>query len=262
MNARIFQIASLSGAAILVAGVLFAAPALAQAVELSARAKALDHNGNSLIEREEARGPAAANFDTIDIDKSGTLDGAELRHFFAGGPRPGDAAPAAAASDESAGNSRELSPQAKGLDANGNGMLEKSEARGPVQANFDTIDKDKSGTLDGAELRAFFQGGASGPARGGPPPATVVVDAVIEEVISQTTPVVGRLVARQSGPIAARIGGAVNELRVRVGDRVETGDILAVLDRERLELERDRYAAIVAQQNASLSGSRAYLEKK
>ncbi|MEP4379077.1 MAG: efflux RND transporter periplasmic adaptor subunit [Alphaproteobacteria bacterium] len=155
--------------------------------------------------------------------------------------------------------STELSDRAKALDANSNGVLEKSEARGPVQANFDSIDKDKSGTLDGAEISAFFQGGSNGPARGGPPPATVVVDAVIEEVIGQTTPVVGRLVARQAGPVAARIGGAVDELRVRVGDRVETGDTLAVLDRERLDLERDRYAAIVTQQNASLTAARADL---
>lgn len=158
--------------------------------------------------------------------------------------------------------SAELSERAKALDVNSNGVLEKSEARGPVQASFDSIDTDKSGTLDGAELRTFFQGGGSGPARGGPPPATVVVDAVVEEVIGQTTPVVGRLVARQAGPVAARIGGAVNDLTVRVGDRVKTGDILAVLDRERLELERDRYAAIVSQQNANLSVSRADLEKK
>lgn len=188
MIVRTLQIAALPGAAMLVAGILFATPALAQSTELSERAKALD--------------------------------------------------------------------------ANGNGVLEKSEARGPVQANFDSIDKDKNGTLDGAEISAFFQGGSSGPARGGPPPATVVVDSVIEEVIGQTTPVVGRLVARQVGPVAARIGGAVNEMRVRVGDRVETGDILAVLDRERLELERDRYAAIVSQQSSNLSVSRADLEKK
>lgn len=255
MNARILRTAPLSGAAILVAGVMLAAPALAQSTELSDRAKALDANGNGVLEKSETRGPVEANFDTIDSDKSGALDGAEIRAFFQGGTTTPDAS-----GNATAPVSSELSPQAKALDANGNGVLEKSEARGPVQANFDKIDTDKSGTLDGTELRAFFQG--SGPARGGPPPATVVVDAVVEELIDQTTPVVGRLVARQAGPVAARIGGAVNELRVRVGDRVETGDILAVLDRERLELERDRYAAIVAQQNANLTVSRADLAKK
>ena len=224
---------------------------------MSERAKALDANANGVLEKSEASGPVQANFDTIDTDKNGTLDGAEIRAFFQGG-----ATPPAPSENANASPSTELSPQAKALDANSNGVLEKSEARGPVQANFDTIDKDKNGTLDGAEIRAFFQGDAGGPARGGPPPATVVVDAVIEEVISQTTPVVGRLVARQAGPVAARIGGAVNELRVRVGDRVETGDTLAVLDRERLELERERYIAIVEQQRGNLSVSRADLGKK
>jgi RND family efflux transporter MFP subunit len=155
--------------------------------------------------------------------------------------------------------STELSDRAKALDANGNGTLERDEARGPVAANFDTIDKDKSGSLDGAEIRAFFTGGSTG---GGGPPATVAVDTVIEELVGQTMPVVGRLVARQAGSVAARIGGPVIDMRADVGDRVETGDIIAVLDGERLRLERDRYAAIVSQQSANLSARRAELERR
>jgi len=236
--------------------VLLASPAAAQSKELSDLAKARDANGNGVIEKSEAGGPLAANFDTIDTDKNGTLDGAEIRAFFQGGP-----APASTSSAQIGDDSTELSPQAKARDANGNGTIEKSEAGGPIAANFDTIDKDKSGALDGAEIRAFFQGGSSGGARGGPPPATVVVDDVIEETIGQTSPVVGRFTARQSGSVAARIGGAVDEMRVDVGDRVATGDILAVLDRERLELERDRYASLVTQQTAQLSKTRADLTK-
>ena len=72
----------------------------------------------------------------------------------------------------------------------------------------------------------------------------------------------GRIVASEFGPIAARIGGAVNEMRVNVGDRVERGTILAVLDRERLALERDRYRALVKQQSAKLASARADLEKR
>jgi RND family efflux transporter MFP subunit len=154
-----------------------------------------------------------------------------------------------------------LSDRAKALDANGNGTLERGEARGPVAANFDTIDKDGSGSLDGGEIAAFF-GGGSGGRPGGGPPATVAVDTVIEEQVGQTTPVVGRIVARQAGPVAARIGGPVLEMRVDVGDRVEKGDIVAVLDRERLQLEADRYAAIVSQQTANLSARRAELERR
>ena len=156
---------------------------------------------------------------------------------------------------------RPLSPIAQNLDANKNGLLERTEARGPVVANFDTIDKDKSGSLDGDELFEFFQGGNRGGSGGSGPPANVVVDAVIEEPLSQTVPVLGRIVAGEFGPIAARIGGAVNEMRVDVGDRVERGTVLAVLDRERLALERTRHEALVMQQSAQLAGARADLQK-
>ena len=251
-----------SGATLGLFVLLLAQPVMAQSKELSDLAKARDANGNGVIEKSEAGGPIAANFGTIDKDKNGTLDGAEIRAFFQGEPSP-SSPPATAANN--AKPSKELSDIAKARDANGNGVIDKPEAGGPIAANFDTIDKDKNGTLDGAEIRAFFQGGSSGGAssnaRRGPPPATVVVDTVIEEVIGQTAPVVGRFTARQSGPVAARIGGAVNEMRVDVGDRVNTGEIIAVLDRERLELERDRYASLVTQQNAQLSTSRAELRK-
>lgn len=186
-----------------------AGPVLAQTAQpeidttLGGPAVAMDTNKNGVVDRDEAQGPAASNFDTIDINKSGTLDGAELRHFFLGGPRPGGPASAAAG-------------EAKSADA----------------------------------------------PRGGPPPAPVVLDTVIEESIGQTTPVIGRIVARQSGSVAARVSGAVVEMRVDVGDRVELGDIIATIDRERMQLERDRYAAIVTQQNANLTAARADLEKK
>lgn len=157
---------------------------------------------------------------------------------------------------------RELAPIAQNLDTNKNGILERTEARGRVAANFDTIDTDKSDTLDGDELFNFFQGGGSSGGGGSGPPANVVVDMVIEEPLSQTVPVLGRIVANEFGPVAARIGGAVNEMRVDVGDRVGRGDILAVLDRERLALERDRYEALVKQQSAKLASVRADLEKR
>ena len=169
---------------------------------------------------------------------------------------------AIAATQPAMAQSTELSDRAKPLDTNNNGTLEKNEARGPVAANFDVIDKDRNGALDGSELRAFFQEGAGSGGRTSGPPATVVVDTVIEETIRQTTPVIGRFVAREAGPIAARIGGAVLEMNVDVGDRVVAGDVLTVLDKERLELERERYAAIVTQQNANLAASRADLEKR
>ena len=227
---------------------------------LSPIAQNFDTNGNGILERSEARGPADANFDTIDKDKSGTLDGDELFNFFQGG----GSSPAAAAppGGQKPGEKRPLSPQAKSRDANNNGVLERSETGGPIVANFDTIDKDKSGTLDGDELFEFFQGGSNKRGGGGGPPANVVVDAVVDEPLSQTVPVLGRIVASEFGPVAARISGPVNQMNVDVGDRVGRGAVLAVLDRERLSLERERYEALVKQRSAELASVRAELQKR
>lgn len=155
-----------------------------------------------------------------------------------------------------------LSPIAQNLDANKNGVLESTEARGPVSANFAKIDKDKNGTLDGDELFEFFQGGSNSGGANSGPPANVVIDAVIDEPLSQTVPVLGRIVASEFGPIAARISGPVNEMHVNVGDRVEQGTVLAVLDQERLTLEYGRYESLVKQQSARLASARAELQKR
>jgi len=61
------------------------------------------------------------------------------------------------------------------------------------------------------------------------PPVQVGVDSVITEPLRQTVPVIGRFVARQTGVVAARINGPVGEFRVEVGDRVEKGDVIAML---------------------------------
>ena len=46
------------------------------------------------------------------------------------------------------------------------------------------------------------------------PPSLVQVDPVREEILARTVPVIGRLVPRQAGVVAARIGGPVDEMRV------------------------------------------------
>ena len=52
----------------------------------------------------------------------------------------------------------ELPPLAKVRDANKNNRIERREAAGPLVGNFDTMDCDKSGNLDGKEILGFFQG--------------------------------------------------------------------------------------------------------
>ncbi len=66
-------------------------------------------------------------------------------------------------------------------------------------------------------------------------PTRVGVDTVNRQPMSQTIPVIGRLVALQSGVVSARTGGPVAELRVEVGDRLQQNDVIAVLDQARLQ---------------------------
>jgi RND family efflux transporter MFP subunit len=231
--------------------------------ELSSRAKTLDTNSNGVIDRNEARGPDQENFDIIDLDKNGKLDGNELVKYFQGGGKS-NVKELTPLSESLNKQNRPLSPIAKNLDSNNNGFLERDEARGPGKENFDAIDLDKNAKLDGNELFKFFQGGKSSKksVSGGGRPANVAVDLVISEPLSQTVPVLGRIISDQYGPISARVRGPVNKILVDVGDRVERGTIIALLDLERLSLTRDRFTALVNQQSAKLTSVRADMEKR
>lgn len=96
----------------------------------------------------------------------------------------------------------------------------------------------------------------------GPRATAVAVDEARKEILGETTPVIGRLVARQSGVVAARTSGAVDAILVDVGDRVTKGDIIAVLANERMEAARDGAAAVVRQRQGMLEASQAELEIK
>ncbi len=87
----------------------------------------------------------------------------------------------------------------------------------------------------------------------------VGVDAVREEPYKQTVEVIGRLVSRRAGVVAARTRGPVGDMRVDVGDRVEQGDVIAVLVSDRPSSEKDLRAAEVAAAEASLATARAEL---
>lgn len=87
----------------------------------------------------------------------------------------------------------------------------------------------------------------------------VQVDEVRSEPLDQTLPILGRFVARQTGPIAAETAGAVAEVTVQPGDRVEAGDTLAVLIADRLDAEVARRRAAVASAEAKIRTARARL---
>jgi RND family efflux transporter MFP subunit len=74
--------------------------------------------------------------------------------------------------------------------------------------------------------------------RGRRGPATVFVDKVTEGLAVDTVQIYGRVIARQTGVIAARTRGAVDTIEARVGDRVRKGDILVTLVADMLQSER------------------------
>ncbi len=93
-------------------------------------------------------------------------------------------------------------------------------------------------------------------------PALVGVDPVREEPYSQTVDVIGRLVSQRAGVVAARTRGPVGEMRVDVGDRVEQGEIIAVLVTDRPGSEKDLRMAEVAAAQASLATAGAEVSLK
>ena len=88
----------------------------------------------------------------------------------------------------------------------------------------------------------------------------VVVDRVVAEATQQNVPVIGRFIARQSGPVAARISGPVAEFKVDVGDRVKLGDVLAVLVKDSLQWERELKAAELNRFQAALETAQETLK--
>jgi RND family efflux transporter MFP subunit len=88
----------------------------------------------------------------------------------------------------------------------------------------------------------------------------VRVDRVRLEPLSQKVPVLGRLVARQAGEVAARINGPVEAFLVEVGDRVEAGQVIARLNRTYLLAQRDLAAAELAKAQARKATALAQLE--
>lgn len=87
----------------------------------------------------------------------------------------------------------------------------------------------------------------------------VRVDVVRSEPLMQTIPAIGRLVALQSGPVAAQVEAPVNELPVQVGDRVERGTVLAQLGTGVLDATHFLAKARVQEANARLVTAREVL---
>ena len=238
---------------------------------LSERGKAADTNKDGLIQRSEARGPLEANFDDMDCDKNGGLDGAEIRGFFTGTGCPEKNYPKIA-NKSSESKYPPLSERGKAADTNKDGLIQRSEARGPLEANFDDMDCDKNGGLDGAEIRGFFTGtgcpektaskpdnknkkkkaASSGSRR--PPPA-VKLATVVSEIAGETYKVAGRVIALQSGSLSTRVSGTIKRISVEVGDRVTEGYIIAKLRDGRIRADRKKALALLKRQQVALKNA-------
>ena len=87
----------------------------------------------------------------------------------------------------------------------------------------------------------------------------VRVDTVKRVPLTQTVPVIGRLVAQMRGEVAARINGPVESFDVEVGDRVEAGQVIARLNATSLQARRDLFAGKLNETRAKLSVKKAEL---
>ncbi|MCA9291860.1 MAG: efflux RND transporter periplasmic adaptor subunit, partial [Phycisphaerales bacterium] len=79
-----------------------------------------------------------------------------------------------------------------------------------------------------------------------PPPTPVRVAPVTRPMVQEQRLATGDLRAIRIASLAAQEPGLVRELRVREGDRLAAGDVIATLDRRRLELHLDRAVADLA----------------
>ncbi|MCZ4279335.1 efflux RND transporter periplasmic adaptor subunit [Kiloniella laminariae] len=89
--------------------------------------------------------------------------------------------------------------------------------------------------------------------------ALVGVDEVRTEQMKQTVPVIGRLVARQTGNVAAKIAGPVEDFKVEIGDKVTTDQVIALLNSATLRADRDLAASEVKAAQSRLGTFQARL---
>lgn len=89
----------------------------------------------------------------------------------------------------------------------------------------------------------------------------VFTDPVISEPMSQTMPVLGRVVPNQSGIVATRIAERIEKLSVKIGDRVEKGAILARLSSDQLKNQLILKEAELRRAQAKKENNNADLKK-
>lgn len=67
----------------------------------------------------------------------------------------------------------------------------------------------------------------------------VTVDPVVRQDYNHTIPILGRLVTVQAGTVAAQVAGAVAQINVKVGDRLDLGQSIAAIDDQPIRLRKE-----------------------
>ncbi|MEE8332231.1 MAG: efflux RND transporter periplasmic adaptor subunit [Alphaproteobacteria bacterium] len=132
------------------------------------------------------------------------------------------------------------------------GMATPAAAQKPQSAGDKAASDGKGGDKAKSGKARRGRGGGRGRRgrRGGP--TTVLVNPVTRGEAVETISVYGRLVARQTGVVASRIRGAVETVRVEIGDRVNKGDVLVTLVADMMSAERALKAAEVKEIEAGI----------
>ncbi len=91
------------------------------------------------------------------------------------------------------------------------------------------------------------------------PDALVKADRVQRQTQNETVPVIGRLVARRAGEVAAQVAGAIASMEIQVGDRLEQDQEIAVIDNEIFVAQRDLARARLSEARARVATVRARL---
>jgi len=89
--------------------------------------------------------------------------------------------------------------------------------------------------------------------------ARIFVEEIVKTNVTETMPIIGRFVALEHGVVAARVRGAVTEIKADVGKRVKKGDVVAKLDVSRLAVAKSLRVARLKESVGALHAARAQL---
>lgn len=92
-------------------------------------------------------------------------------------------------------------------------------------------------------------------------PAAVGVETVNYQNISETVPLFAEVVTSREGTVASRIAGTVFKVHVLEGDPVTSGDILAELDTELLNILDRQAEALLAEARAGIATAKSRVDR-